>query len=128
MKKRVLLVLALVAAQCALPTELMLPLPAGAERFNEPARWRVYRDSMASCSGLEFRGEIEWWAVPDGSLGEQVAARWDFPHRIALARFYYQNEVGSTIMHELLHDLLGRDNWPPGAAHPPVFDRCHVNP
>lgn len=116
--------LALVASCTRYVTD---PLPPGAIQFTPPPSWQRYADSMARCSGRAFSGEIDWWLVEDGTLGQQITARWDYPHRIAITRWYYATENGTTIMHEMLHDLLGTDNLPE-PQHPPVFDRCGVNP
>lgn len=110
------------AASCA--RVVTDPLPATAERFDPPPAWQVYLDSMRTCSGLTRTASIDeltWYRAPDGALGEQIAARWDFPHRVILTAFYADTQNGDVIMHELLHDLLG------SGEHPPVFDRCHVN-
>jgi hypothetical protein len=125
--RRAFYYIALLALASSCEIVITDPLPPGAVEIDPPASWLARIDALEACSGLTRSGEISWWRVPDGALGRGIVGRWDYPHRIALTEFVATREIMVTIDHEILHDLLGKNNWPEGPVHPPVFDRCHVN-
>lgn len=109
-----------------LTCQLPVAPPIGV-RFDPPVAWAAEYAALEACSGLRGSfARIEWWRAPDDSLGAKILARWDWPHRITLSAWIVSIDHRQVRDHEMLHDLLGRANWPGGEAHPPVFARCGV--
>ena len=98
--------------------------PTGAVPFtpavNLDSLWAVDR----ACSGLSGDWHrITWFEVPGYTFATphgQMGGWWSPPHTIYLAES--QAVAFMTIRHEMLHDLLQRDD------HPPVFAACGVMP
>ena len=100
-----------------------LPVESAFERFEPPARWEILWGDVERCSG--FRGDfhrVTWFSATGDNL---PAGWWHPPHAIYLVSSMVDSVGGHnardrqyTVMHEMLHDLIGR------GGHGPAFQRC----